>query len=100
MSNEAEIKELVNKLKSKAQLKAYEKRFLDIYNKKTCDEELIKQLQLEGLNKYIERDYKADFKTANRAFVSDIKEQGKSLKGNWGDAPPPPPAIPDDCCIM
>jgi hypothetical protein len=100
MSNETEIKEIVKKLENKQDLKAYEKQFLEVYKKKTCDEDLIRELQLKGLNKYIERDYKADYKTANKAFKDDIKEQGQSLKGKWTDAPPPPPAIPDDCCIM
>jgi hypothetical protein len=100
MSTEDEIKEIVAILRKKENLKAYEKQFLDVYDKKTCDEELIKELQLKGLNKYIERNLKNEFNELNKSFVSDIKDQGKSLKGKWTDVPPSPPPLPSDCCIM
>jgi poly-D-alanine transfer protein DltD len=100
MSNEDEIKEIVKKLERKTNLKAYEKKFLEVYNKRTCDEDLIRELQLAGKDRYIERNTKADFKQANKNFRDELKKQGKSLEGNWTEAPPPPPAIPEDCCIM
>lgn len=95
-----EIKEIVKTLEAKPSLKAYEQRFLNVYNKKTCDEDLIRELRQIGRDKYIERNYKAEFNKSNRNFISDIKNQGQSLKGKWNEPPPPPPAIPSDCCIM
>lgn len=100
MSTPEEIKELVETLKNKKQLKPYEVRFLEVYNKKTCDETLIKELQLIGRDKYIERNFETDIKESGRKFIDGAKSTGSSLKGKWTDAPPPPPQFPEDCIIM
>lgn len=100
MSNKEEVEKLVKKLEKKQNLKPYEKKFLEIYNKEKCDEEEIRNLILAGRDKYVERNYKADIKQAGRNFLSGAKEGGQSLKGSWKDAPPPPPSFPEDCVIM
>lgn len=100
MSTPDEVKDLVEKLKNKKNLKPYEVRFLQVYDKKICDEGLIKELQLIGRDKYIERNFETDIKEAGRNFIDGAKKTGSSLSGNWADAPPPPPQFPEDCCIM
>lgn len=100
MSTPNEVKELVDKLKKKTKLKPYEVRFLEIYDKKICDEKLAKELQLIGRDKYIERNHKTDIKEASKKLLFNAKEGNKALTGNWGQAPPAPPPFPDDCVIM
>jgi hypothetical protein len=99
MTTEDEVKEIANTLERKSNLKAYEQQFLDVYNKRTCDSELVRDLQLQGLNRYVKPDSAADFKESNKNFRAELKEQVQSLKGNWREAPPEPPALPS-CCIM
>jgi hypothetical protein len=100
MSTLEEIEKIVANLKRKKNLKPYEQRFLEIYENETCDREKMRELILEGRDKYIERNYKADIKEAGRKFITGAKEGGKSLGGNWAEAPPPPPQFPEDCVIM
>jgi hypothetical protein len=100
MSTQEEIKQIVKTLKSRKDLKKYEKDFLKIYEENICDEERVKKLQLIGRDKYIEKNYKADIKEAGRKFVKRAEQGNNSLKGDWREAPPPPPQFPEDCIIM
>ena len=62
-----------------------------------CDRERIDELELAGKIKFTE-DTKS-LADSNREFVAYGKDWN-SLKGNWLETPPAPPALPSDCSIM
>lgn len=74
-----------------------EKEYNKIAKNPPCNRKRINELTLTGKIKFIE-DTKS-LKDTNREFKAYSKDWN-SLKGNWAETPPPPPALPSDCSIM
>lgn len=75
-----------------------EKEYENVVKNLTCDNARIKELRESGKVQFIS-DGKS-IKDSERALVAYGKDWKSISTGRWDEAPPPPPKLPSDCCIM
>lgn len=75
-----------------------ELEYKNTVNNNICDKKKIRKLEEAGKIKFLE-DPKS-MKESERDLKKYAKDWSSLTKGRWDEAPPMPPKLPSDCCIM